>query len=50
VITDLGVYSIDEKGKDGMTLLELADGVTLEEIKAKTQGEFKLSAGLGAAA
>jgi 3-oxoacid CoA-transferase subunit B len=50
VITDLGVFSIDEKGKDGMTLLELADGVTLEEIKAKTQGEFKLSAGLGAAA
>ena len=50
VITDLGVFSIDEKGKDGMTLLELADGVTLEEIKAKTEGEFKLSAGLGAAA
>src|ERR1700709_52973 len=26
VITDLGVFKIDQKGKDGMTLVELADG------------------------
>ncbi len=50
VITDLGVFQIDEKGKDGMTLLELADGVTLDEIKAATVGQFKLGPGLSAAA
>src|SRR6201988_2748146 len=32
VITDLGVFSIDRKG-GGMTLIELAPGVTLEEIR-----------------
>jgi 3-oxoacid CoA-transferase subunit B len=42
VITDLGVFSIDKKGGSGMTLIELADGVTVEEIKAKTQAEFKV--------
>ena len=50
IITDLGVFAIDEKGKDGMTLIELADGVTLDEIKSKTEGEFRVSEKLGAAA
>ena len=50
VITDLGVFQIDEKGKDGMTLLELADGVTLDEIKASTLGKFKVAPTLAAAA
>ena len=50
IITDLGVFAIDDKGKDGMTLIELADGVTLDEIKSKTEGEFKVSEKLGAAA
>ena len=36
VITDLGVFAIDKKGGGGMALVELADGVTLDEIKAKT--------------
>lgn len=43
VITDLGVFAIDKKGGTGMTLIELADGVTPEEIKAKTQAEFKVA-------
>ena len=42
VITDLGVFSIDKKGGTGMTLIELADGVTLDEIKAQTQADFKV--------
>ncbi|MGW9333732.1 succinyl-CoA--3-ketoacid-CoA transferase, partial [Bosea sp. NPDC055594] len=33
------VFSIDENGA-GMTLIELAEGVTLDEIKAKTEAEF----------
>jgi 3-oxoacid CoA-transferase subunit B len=40
VITDLGVFSIDKKGDAGMSLIELADDVTLDEIKAKTEAEF----------
>ncbi len=43
VITDLGVFSIDKKGGSGMTLIELADGVTVEEIKAKTAADFKVA-------
>jgi 3-oxoacid CoA-transferase subunit B len=37
VITDLGVFAIDKKGGSGMTLIELADGVSVEEINAKTE-------------
>jgi 3-oxoacid CoA-transferase subunit B len=47
IVTDLGVFQVDKKGADGLTLLELADGVTLEEIKAKTEARFKLAPGLG---
>ena len=43
VITDLGVFTIDKKGKSGMTLIELAPGVTIDEIKDKTQASFKVS-------
>ena len=43
VITDLGVFTIDKKGDGGMTLVELADGVTEDEIRAKTEGAFKVA-------
>ena len=43
VITDLGVFSIDKAGDGGMTLITLADGVTLEEIRANTQADFKVA-------
>ena len=43
VITDLGVFTIDRHGKDGMALIELADGVTLDEIKASTQATFRVA-------
>jgi 3-oxoacid CoA-transferase subunit B len=41
VVTDLAVFAIDRK-KGGMTLIELADGVTLEEVTAKTAAKFKV--------
>ena len=41
VITDLGVFDIDKKN-GGMTLKELAPGVTLDEIKSKTEATFKV--------
>ncbi|WP_341703488.1 CoA transferase subunit B [Ferrovibrio sp.] len=44
VITDLAVFEIDKK-KGGMTLIERAPGVSLEEIRDKTEPDFKLGAG-----
>jgi 3-oxoacid CoA-transferase subunit B len=43
VITDLGVFTIDKSGDGGMTLVELADGVSLEDIAARTQGTYKVA-------
>ena len=34
VITDLGVFNIDRKGGGGMTLVELAPGISLDEMLA----------------
>ncbi len=43
VITDLGVFTIDKHGNGGAALIELADGVTLDEIKAKTEADFTVA-------
>ncbi len=43
VITDLAVFTIDRTGKDGMALIELADGVTLDEVKSKTEANFRVA-------
>ncbi len=40
VITDLGVFTIDKKGGGGMTLVELAPGSTLDEIRSKTEASY----------
>ena len=40
LITELGVFDF-EKGK--MKLVELQDGVSLEELKAKTEAKFEIS-------
>jgi len=41
LITDLGVFDIDRK-EGGVTLTELAPGVTVEEIKAKTEAPLRV--------
>jgi 3-oxoacid CoA-transferase subunit B len=43
VITDLGVFTIDKHGSNGMKLIELADGVTQEEIRAKTEANYQVA-------
>jgi 3-oxoacid CoA-transferase subunit B len=43
VITDLGVFSIDKTGGGGMVLTELAEGVTLDDIKAKTEASYTVA-------
>jgi 3-oxoacid CoA-transferase subunit B len=41
LITDLGVFDIDRKG-GGVTLTELAPGVTVDDVRAKTEAEFSV--------
>jgi 3-oxoacid CoA-transferase subunit B len=43
VITDLGVFTIDRKNGSGMTLIELAPDVTVDDIKSKTAADFKVA-------
>jgi 3-oxoacid CoA-transferase subunit B len=43
VITDLGVFTIDKHGLRGMALIELAPGVTLDEIAAKTEATYRVA-------
>ena len=44
VITNLGVFDIDA---NGMALVQLAPDVTLDEIRDKTEANFKVAEGLG---
>ena len=45
VITELAVFAIDkEAGK--MTLAELAPGVTLDEVRGKTEADYAVAPGL----
>ena len=43
VITDLGVFEIDKKGDGGMKLIELADGVSEDEIRTKTEADYTVA-------
>ena len=43
VITELAVFSIDRRGDAGMKLLELAPDVTLDEVREKTEAEFRVA-------
>jgi 3-oxoacid CoA-transferase subunit B len=43
VVSDLGVFDITP---EGFRLLELAPGVTVEEVKAKTEGRLVVDAGV----
>ncbi len=49
VITELGVFAIDKAGDAGVTVVELADGVSVDEVKAKTQAKLTIPASLKAA-
>jgi 3-oxoacid CoA-transferase subunit B len=48
VVTDLAVFSVDRAG-GGIMLLEMAPGVTLDQIRAGTEAAFTLAPTLAAA-
>ncbi len=48
LITDLGVFEIDKRAGHAM-LVELADGVDLDEVNAKTEASFDVAPALKAA-
>jgi 3-oxoacid CoA-transferase subunit B/3-oxoadipate CoA-transferase beta subunit len=43
VITELGVFDVS-RGRSPLSLIELAPGVTVEEVKAKTEAAFEVKA------
>ena len=46
IITDLAVFDVDKAGGKGLTLLEVAPGVTLDEVRAKTEATFEAAPAL----
>jgi 3-oxoacid CoA-transferase subunit B len=42
IVTDLGVLEVDHPGSPGLTLVDLAQGVSVDEIRAKTEAGFKV--------
>jgi 3-oxoacid CoA-transferase subunit B/3-oxoadipate CoA-transferase beta subunit len=45
VVTELAVFEVN-RGKSPLTLLELAPGVTLDEVKARTESAFEVAAAI----
>ncbi|MDF2367396.1 CoA transferase subunit B [Sneathiella sp.] len=43
VITDMAVFEFDKNDGTAMKLIELADGVTLDDVKAATEAEFDVA-------
>ena len=48
IVTDLGVFDVS-RGKSPLTLLELAPGVSLDEVKARTEPDFQVAKALAPA-
>ncbi|KAF8894729.1 hypothetical protein BD779DRAFT_1609376 [Infundibulicybe gibba] len=46
IITELAVFNVDRQAGE-LELIDLAEGVTLEELKSKTGCDFKVSSNLG---
>ena len=45
VVTDLAVFTVDRRGEGGMALVELAPGVTADEVAAMTEARYRVELG-----
>lgn len=45
IITGLCVFDVDFT--TGLTIVELAEGVTVDEVRSKTEAEFSVADGIG---
>jgi 3-oxoacid CoA-transferase B subunit len=43
VVTDMAVFSLARRGETSLRLIEMAPGVTLDELRANTEAEFTLA-------
>ena len=46
IITDMGVFDCDKKGGSGLTLVEIAPDVTLDDVKKATGCNFQVASDL----
>ena len=46
IASNLAVFAIDKKG-GGMELIEIAPGVSLDDLKSQTEAAFRVRPGLG---
>ena len=42
IVTDLCVLEVDHPGQPGLTLVDVAPGVTIDELRAKTEAGFRV--------
>jgi 3-oxoacid CoA-transferase len=45
IITELAVFDVDKKGSGGLTLIETAPGVTVDQVKSATGAPFSVKSG-----
>jgi acyl CoA:acetate/3-ketoacid CoA transferase beta subunit len=43
IITDMGVFDVDLEGQTGLTLVEIAPGITVDDVKSATACDFKVA-------
>ena len=43
LITDLAVFTVAKRGEEALTLTELAPGVTVEDVRARTEADFSVA-------
>lgn len=46
IVTDLCVFDVDRVGDKGLTLVDLQEGVTVQEVREKTDAPFQLGPGI----
>lgn len=46
IVTDLAAFSVDRAAGE-LTLIDVAEGVTIDELRAKTGADFKLADKVG---